>query len=236
MKKITGIFATFILAMMTVVPTQAGWMSNQTGWWYEEANGTYYRNTFKTIGGQTYYFDDSGYMKTGWVQDENGGWHLMAGSGEQLHGWQKVGDIWYYLNERGVMQTGKITLDAGREYLLDNSGALIVSKITEYNGAWYETDGNGKIIKNKTTYSAGGKKLRHGEDGSISTMSEDGWNLILGKEDSLDLMKDELMEYLETYGNVSSFRTKARTKLKSQMSQKEMDEWIEEVVSDYIDD
>ena len=133
------------------------------------------------------------------------------------------------------MQTGRLTLDNNREYLLDGNGALIVNRITEYQGAWYETDGNGKIIKNKTTVNAAGKKIRHGEDGSISTMNDEGWNLILGTEDSVDLMKKELVEYLENH-SVSSFRSKARTQLKNHMSSEELEEWIDEVVSDYEDD
>ena len=236
MKKLAGILTAAVIMMMSTFTAQAGWMQDAGGWWYQEANGSYYTNTFKTIDGNTYYFGTNGYMLTGWVQDSNGGWHLMAGSGEQLTGWQKLGDIWYYLNERGVMQTGKLTLDNNREYLIDPSGALIVNRITEYQGAWYETDGNGKIIKNRTTTTAQGKKLRHGEDGSISTVGDDGWNLILGTEDSVDLMKKELLEYLNTYGNVSSFRSKARAQLKAHMSSDELEDWIEEAVFDYDED
>ena len=236
MKKFAAIAAAAVMMMMSTMTVQAGWASNAIGWWYEEANGSYYTNAFKNINGATYYFGPDGYMKTGWVQDENGGWHLMAPSGEQLTGWQKLGDVWYYLNERGVMQTGKLTLDNNREYLIDPSGALIVNRIAEYQGAWYETDANGKIIKNKTTTNAAGKKIRHGEDGSISTMNDEGWNLILGTEDSVDLMKKELVEYLETYHNVAGFRSKARTQLKNHMPSDELEEWIDEMLFDYEDD
>ncbi len=236
MKKLAAILAAAVMTMMSAMTVQAGWAYDAYGWWFEEANGSYYTNTFKEINGATYYFGPDGYMKTGWVQDPEGGWHLMAASGEQLTGWQKVNNLWYYLNERGVMQTGKLTLDNNREYLIGPDGALIVNQIAEYMGAWYETDGNGKIIKNKTTTNSAGKKIRHGEDGSISTMNDEGWNLILGTDDSVDLMKKELIEYLEDHGSVSTFRSKARQQLKNHMSSDELEEWIDEVIFDYSDE
>lgn len=58
-----------------------GWNVNDSGWWYLNDDMTTFTNGWKTIEGQRYYFNDSGYMATGWINtgtvkdsyfDENG--------------------------------------------------------------------------------------------------------------------------------------------------------------------
>lgn len=48
-----------------------GWKQNETGWWYQRADGTYPRDAWEMIGYDWYYFDQNGYMATGWI-DWNG--------------------------------------------------------------------------------------------------------------------------------------------------------------------
>ena len=42
MKKFAAIAAAAVMMMMSTMTVQAGWASNAIGWWYEEANGSYY--------------------------------------------------------------------------------------------------------------------------------------------------------------------------------------------------
>lgn len=44
-----------------------GWQVNDSGWWYQNSDGTYFANGWQEIDGNTYYFDENGYMKTGWA-------------------------------------------------------------------------------------------------------------------------------------------------------------------------
>lgn len=44
-----------------------GWHDDETGRWYQNADGTYYAGGFQDIDGVTYSFDDNGYIQTGWV-------------------------------------------------------------------------------------------------------------------------------------------------------------------------
>lgn len=44
-----------------------GWHEDETGRWYQNADGTYYAGGFQDIDGVTYSFDDNGYIQTGWV-------------------------------------------------------------------------------------------------------------------------------------------------------------------------
>ena len=59
------------------------WVQDAVGWWYDNGDGSYPINEFKTILGADYYFKPDGYMATGWV---------------------KVADEWYFLTASGAMK------------------------------------------------------------------------------------------------------------------------------------
>lgn len=44
-----------------------GWHEDDTGKWYQNADGTFFAGGFQEISGVTYYFNQNGYMQTGWV-------------------------------------------------------------------------------------------------------------------------------------------------------------------------
>ena len=44
-----------------------GWQEDEGGRWYQNADGTFYANGMAEIDGNTYAFDENGYMQTGWV-------------------------------------------------------------------------------------------------------------------------------------------------------------------------
>lgn len=46
------------------------WRSNETGWWYENLDGSYPVNSWKEVQGKWYFFGADGYMKTGWIDWE----------------------------------------------------------------------------------------------------------------------------------------------------------------------
>ena len=71
--KTTKRFLALALAVMTMlsltIPVSAAvWKQDNTGWWYQEDNGSYPANTWKWIDGnndgvaECYYFDGNGYM------------------------------------------------------------------------------------------------------------------------------------------------------------------------------
>ena len=66
------------------------WISDDTGWWYKHADGSYTKSAWEKIEGTWYYFNENGYV---------------------VSGWQFINDHWYYLNEKhdgtfGAMKTG----------------------------------------------------------------------------------------------------------------------------------
>ena len=93
------------------------WVKNRTGWWYDDGYGSYYSDGLYEINGNTYYFNQRGYMQTGW---------------------QKVGDDWYYFSSDGAM---KASAWVGDYYLLDD-GRMAVN--ADVDGGKYHVGPDGK--------------------------------------------------------------------------------------------
>ncbi len=133
---------------------QAQWIKNSTGWWYQNADGSYPRNQWQMINGSWYHFDWNGYMQTGWLQLGNT-WYYLSSSGAMQTGWQKIGRDWYYLNAGGDMRTG--WLQSGNVwYYLKSSGAMATNEWVD--GGVYYVDANGIYIPGKTQTTKGWKK------------------------------------------------------------------------------
>ena len=125
--------------------TTEGWKKNRTGWWYQNADGSYPRNQWKMINGSWYHFDWNGYMQTGW-QKIGGSWYYLKSSGAMAIGWEKIGSDWYYLNSSGAMQTGWLQL-GNTWYYLKSSGAMALDEWVD--GGKYYVDANGVYIPEK---------------------------------------------------------------------------------------
>lgn len=90
MRKRKGAVILALAMMLLLVPVmaQAGtWRQNYIGWWWQEADGSWPSNEWKSINGNWYLFDADGYIRYGWYWD---------------------GTNWYYLGGKsdGAMKTG----------------------------------------------------------------------------------------------------------------------------------
>ena len=85
--------------------TTGQWKKDSTGWWYQNADGSYPKNQWKMINEQWYHLDSNGYMQTGWLT-LNGIWYYLKSGGEMATGWEKISGAWYYLGDSGAMATG----------------------------------------------------------------------------------------------------------------------------------
>jgi hypothetical protein len=82
MKKLMTVFMTVLISLLISSAAFAGtWKQDNTGWWYENDDGSYKKSEwFQNDDGNYYYFNDSGYMLTndttpdGCYVDENGIW------------------------------------------------------------------------------------------------------------------------------------------------------------------
>ena len=129
---------------------KAKWVKDDTGWWYQNADGSYPKNDWMKISGTWYYFDGNGYairnswrsinwkwyyfddscaMRTGWVYVDND-WYYLDDSGVMLTGWQNIDGYWYYLRTEceGNHQTGSAKIgrfeDGENEYYFASSGEV----------------------------------------------------------------------------------------------------------------
>ena len=116
------------------------WINNGGKWWYRHQDGSYTKNDFEDINGQTYYFDRDGYMVTGWIQIKSD-WYLFNNSGAM------VKDQWsgnYYLEKDGKMAKSKWV---GTTYF-DGNG-IVQPNCWIYNGRWWYRYGDGSYPRNK---------------------------------------------------------------------------------------
>ena len=139
----TGL-AVVLTAMTLVQPVYAaGWMQNNTGWWWTEDNGSYPANQWKMINGTWYRFDSDGYMATGW-RFINGTWYWLDSDGAMATGWRFISGTWYWFNSDGAMATGWESIN-GNWYYMESSGAMAASK---WIGNYY-VEASGAMATNK---------------------------------------------------------------------------------------
>ena len=144
-------------------PGEGQWVQDAGGWWYRFADGTYPRGQALVIDGETYRFDQSGYLLTGWVRDggywfhhgasgamstgwlvDGGAWYyLVPGWGAMAIGWVEDGGSWYYMDPSGRMSTGWVS-DGGHWYYLDASGHMVTGW-QQIDGKWYEFGPSGAL-------------------------------------------------------------------------------------------
>ena len=149
------ITAAVAVTAMALNPAEAqaatGWNKNNTGWWWENADGSYPANAWKQVGSTWYYFDGSGYMVTGW-QKINGTWYYMDNSGAMLTGWQQINGTWYYMYDSGAMASdtyiGSYYVDASGAWITDTSAtASSFGWIKDNTGWWYRHE-DGSYTRN----------------------------------------------------------------------------------------
>ena len=160
-----------------------GGVSQDGGWWYRLADGSwetgwfpvnekwYYANDrgwlqvgWQHIDGQWYFLHNVhdtryGEMETGWIKD---GEHrfLLNDKGQMHTGWQLDKDKWYYLEENGAMRTGWLSYK-GDDYFLTETGAMAVGLCqTRLDGACSIFGEDGKLLKGRIV-------VEQGDDGIV---------------------------------------------------------------------
>ena len=114
------------------------WVLNNGKYWYRHQDGSYTKNDFEVIQGQTYYFDSNGYM---------------------VNGWNQVGTDWYYFNKAGHMIKNQ-WID---NYYFEADGKMATNK---WIGNYY-VDSNGLYTPDKWVLTNGKYWYRH-QDGSYT--------------------------------------------------------------------
>ena len=144
------------------------------GWKYYSSGTMYYSDGKRTRGlaeidGETYYFDDRGFLQYGWkeIEPDSGNWYHFGEDGAMDFGWYKEGNVWYYLDpETGRMyDNGPATIGKSTYYFYDwggmasdwwyeaedgwyffgGSGAMKSAQWLQWKGHWYYLTESGKM-------------------------------------------------------------------------------------------
>lgn len=156
---IGSLFAICLTTMDSDIVQAASWQQNDIGWWWQEDDFSYPVNTWKSINGKWYFFNENGYML-------EQGWHWINGK-------------CYYMYESGAMASdtwiGENYVDASGEWIEDKKPVQAQWK-QQGNRWWYQrADGSYPIngweqIKGSWFYFD-----------STGYMYEQGWHWIDGK-------------------------------------------------------
>ena len=100
----------------------------------------------KVIDGNTYFFAETGTMKSGWQQYPEG-WYYATPDGAKIYGWRNINNEWYYLDENNIEYPGLMVNDPekiidGTTYYFNADGAM-VRGWKQYPEGWYYQDPSG---------------------------------------------------------------------------------------------
>ena len=116
------------------------WVLTNGKYWYRHQDGSYTKNDFEVIQGQTYYFDSNGYMVNGWKQVVKD-WYYFNKAGHMVKN-QWIGN--YYFENDGKMATNK-WID---NYYVDSNGLYTPDKWVLTNGKYWYRHQDGSYTKN----------------------------------------------------------------------------------------
>ena len=121
-KKIFIMLISAALAFGAATVAYAGqWQQNSTGWWYQNDDSTYPRNSWQWLNGKCYYFDSNGYMLAntttpdGYNVDANGAWTVNGVVQTQGTGLQTNTGTASGYNKDGISNVAIDLLNSSRE-------------------------------------------------------------------------------------------------------------------------
>ena len=147
----------YTLKAIVEEPQKPSWKQDEKGWWYDNGDGTYPKNEWKTIDGVRYYFKPDGYMATKWTQID-GKWYFFTDNGVMEKNQWEGG---YWLNADGTMATSQL-VDNGKYYV--KKDGVMATGWTQIDGKWYFFNPYGIMKK-----SAWEGKYWLKEDGTMAT-------------------------------------------------------------------
>jgi glucan-binding YG repeat protein len=123
---------------------------------YQDFSSRIAANTWRTIGGETWYYQNYvmqknvwindgtgwfymnsvGHPATGWFTDKGTTYYLAASTGRMATGWMNLSDSWYYFNGSGAMKTGWIK-DNGAWYYTNASGVMQTGWLEDAGARYY---------------------------------------------------------------------------------------------------
>lgn len=113
------------------------WKRNDTGWWWEESDGSYPTNSWKQINNEWFYFDERGYcLINRWFNDSKD-WFYLDKRGAMVTGWMYIGNYWYYFKADGRMAKGWVKYRETWYYLDEKNGDMKSNQFIKSGNGWY---------------------------------------------------------------------------------------------------
>lgn len=152
MKKMKLLFATLGVSTVLSMTSFAGeWKQDNTGWWYQNNDGTYPVNSwFQDTDWKWYYFNEAGYMQTEPITLNDGVTYTFNQDGSCINRWSGVSSQTYYDYTDGEERSIGNVL-AERDYINSISGQEQIQETPSYphaltpdtrvdfdNGTYYE--------------------------------------------------------------------------------------------------
>lgn len=125
--------------------SEAGWKRNETGWWWEESDGSYPTKRWKKINNEHFYFDDRGYcLINRWFNDGKDCFYLDK-RGAMVTGWMYINNRWYYFKSDGRMAKGWVKYRETWYYLDEKDGDMKSDQFVKYGNGWYYLKPDGSM-------------------------------------------------------------------------------------------
>lgn len=125
--------------------SEASWKRNETGWWWEESDGSYPTDRWKKINGEWFRFDNRGYcLINRWFNDGKD-WFYLDKRGAMVTGWMYINNHWYYFKSDGRMAKGWVKYRETWYYLDNKDGDMKSDQFVKYGNGWYYLKPDGSM-------------------------------------------------------------------------------------------
>lgn len=180
MKKTKLFLVTIVLAIFMCMNAYAGqWVHDDTGWWYQNTDGTYLKSGWYWINGASYLFNDSGYIYQ----------NATTPDGYQVNSdgaWIENGVVKTQETEVGINNL-RVVVPNGYEAEADSSNGSI--SIVETNGL------GGALLMNVHEPSISEIKAKYGDDGLKRVSDEVASGLVNEIGTNPSLLGQDLKQY-----------------------------------------
>ncbi|MGG3560211.1 DUF4350 domain-containing protein [Neobacillus rhizosphaerae] len=167
--------ATEVTVSKTEVPeVKAGWIFENSHWYFYNENGAISKNTWVQTSGKWYYLGTDGAMLTNaWVLTSDK-WYYVGANGVMLtNAWVLTNAKWYYVGANGAMLTNVWVLTSDKWYYVGANGAMLTNAWVQTNHKWYFVDAKG-VMKSNAWVLSNGKWYFMNSKGEMQT----GWVLV----------------------------------------------------------
>lgn len=180
MKRVKLTLATIALALLMCMPAYAGqWLKDDTGWWYQNNDGSYLKSGWYWVDGASYLFNDNGYIYTSTTTPD--GYQVNSDGA-----WVENGVVKTRATEVGITNLS-VVVPNGYDVEADSVNNSIA--ITEANGS------GGALLMNVNEPAISDIKAHYGEDGLKKVSDEVASGLITEVGSNPVLLNQDVKQY-----------------------------------------